>query len=89
MAALQARFLARCAVDLDRLRTIVDEGRLDDDEAKALAHSLSGAGATFGFPDISRAAGRLDDAYADGLTPSEAEVRTLVAALEAAVKPAS
>jgi len=88
MAGLRARFAARCIGDLTRLQALAAAGRMDGEEARALAHSLAGAGATFGFPEVSAAAGRLDDAYVEGRTPSQAEVLTLIAALEA-VTPAS
>jgi HPt (histidine-containing phosphotransfer) domain-containing protein len=89
MAGLRVRFAARCAGDLTRLRELVAAGRIDSDDGRALAHSLAGAGATFGFPDVSTAAGRLDDAHAEGRTPSAAEVAALIAALDAVVTPAS
>jgi len=89
MAALRARFAARCAGDLARLRELAATGGIDSDEARALAHSLAGAGATFGFPDVSTAAGRLDDAHVEGRTPSRAEIAALIASLEAVVTPAS
>lgn len=89
MAALQARFVARCAGDLARLRELFAAGAHEADETQALAHSLAGAGATFGFPDVSTAAGRLDDAYVDGRRPSPEDTDALIAALEAMVTPAS
>ena len=89
MAALRARFIERCAADLSRLRTMAAKGELGGEEPRALVHSLAGAGATFGFPEVSTAAGRLDDAYVSGRIPSEAEVRALIAALEAVATPAS
>lgn len=89
LAALQARFVARCAGDLARLRALVAAGDLQTEEARALAHSLAGAGATFGFPQVSAAAGRLDDSYAEGRPPLEEDATALLAALEAAATPAS
>ncbi len=89
MQALRARFAARCAGDLACLQDLAATGRMAGDEARALAHSLAGAGATFGFPDVSTAAGDLDDAYVEGRAPSEAEVAALIAALQAVVTPAS
>lgn len=89
MAALQARFVARCAGDLERLRELANAGEPGTGEMRLLAHSLAGAGATFGFPGVSTAAGLLDDAFVAGQAPSEAEVGALIAALEAVVTPAS
>lgn len=89
MAALQARFVARCAGDLERLRELPNAGEPGTGEMRSLAHSLAGAGATFGFPRVSTAAGRVDDAFVAGRAPSEAEVGALIAALEAVVTPAS
>lgn len=89
MAGLRARFVARCANDLTRLLALSAAGEMGGEEPRALAHSLAGAGATFGFPEVSTAAGRLDDVYVGGRIPSEAEVRALIAALEAVATPAS
>ena len=89
MAALRSRFAARCVGDLERLRALAADGRMDSEEAQGLVHSLAGAGATFGYPDVSTAAGHLDDAFVEGRTPSEAAVRALLAALEAMTTPAS
>lgn len=88
-AGLQARFVARCADDLVRFRQLIATGDLECDEARALAHSLAGAGATFGFPLISTAAGRLDDAYVERRRPSDTDANALVVALDQIVTAAS
>lgn len=81
LQALRARFVARCATDLQRLRTL-SNGSLEAEELRALAHSLAGAAGTFGFPDISEAAGRLDDCYALGEPPRPEMVAALTARLQ-------
>jgi HPt (histidine-containing phosphotransfer) domain-containing protein len=48
-------------------------------------HSLSGAAGTFGFPEISLAAGVADDAFARGGAPSRAEIDHLIRTMEAAL----
>ncbi|HZV83374.1 MAG TPA: Hpt domain-containing protein [Brevundimonas sp.] len=85
MAALKARFVARCEGDLARLRILTTEGQPDVAETRMLVHGLAGAGATFGFPDVSTTAGRVDDAYVDGRPPSQADIASLIDALEAVV----
>ena len=86
LAELRARFLQRCVSDLARLRNLSSQGRLASDELKALAHSLAGAAGTFGFPEISACAGRLDDAFADGRQPHRRDIAALEAALDSAIR---
>jgi len=84
MQALRDRFVERCRGDLVRLKVLA-AGDLSADELGALAHSLAGAGGVFGFPEVSAAAGRLDDAYASGETPSPAAVAALLDELQRVV----
>ncbi|MFN3536947.1 MAG: Hpt domain-containing protein [Brevundimonas sp.] len=85
LAALKAKFLERCAGDLDRLERLMASDGLGSDEMRFLAHSLSGAAGTFGFPEISAAAAVADEAFADGGTPEHAEARHLAEALKRAL----
>lgn len=76
MAALRARFLARAAEDLMRLR---GPDALADAELGARVHQLAGAAGVFGFPELSRLAAIVDH----GLHRGEAvDLIPLIAALE-------
>ena len=85
LAALRERFLDRCVGDLARLDDLAARGALDVDEMQNLVHSLAGAAGTFGFPEISAAAGECDDAFAQGGAPDRAKVEHLAAAIRAAL----
>ena len=60
MAALRQRFLARAAAD----RAALIEARLNADRAAIcrIAHGLAGAAGTFGYPELSAAALRVEEA---------------------------
>jgi HPt (histidine-containing phosphotransfer) domain-containing protein len=81
--ALRARFVERCRADLETL-----EGRPDQGVLHRLAHGLSGAGGTFGHPEISGAAGRIDDVLADGGEPEPGDLDALADALRAVIRSA-
>lgn len=85
LAGLRVRFLDRCVGDLQRLEDLLARGALDVDEMQDLVHSLAGAAGTFGFPDISAAAGECDDAFAKGEAPDRAGVERLTAAIRDAL----
>jgi HPt (histidine-containing phosphotransfer) domain-containing protein len=87
LAALRLKFVARCVGDLARLRDLA-RGDLGSSELQDLAHSLAGAAGTFGFPHVSEVAGRVDDRFAVGQTPSQADVDALIAALHEVVEAA-
>ena len=76
MQELRRRFVERCRGDLKRLDA-AQEGESDASVLEDLAHSLAGAGGTFGFPEVSEAAARLDDRFAAGQTPPPDEVAAL------------
>lgn len=86
LAALREKFRARSANDLTRLKTLV-EGDLLSKDLRHLAHSLSGAAGTFGFPALSEAAGLIDDDYAAGRTPERPAFDRLQRELEAVTAP--
>lgn len=85
LAGLRARFLERCVADLERLDRLMREGDQDTGEMQTLVHGLAGAAGTFGFPDISEAAGECDDAFACGDAPDREMLERLAATLKAAV----
>ena len=85
LGGLRVRFLDRCVGELERLDDLVAKGALDVDEMQDLVHSLAGAAGTFGFPDISAAAGDCDDAFAQGGAPDRATVGRLAAAIRTAL----
>ncbi|HEY0926285.1 Hpt domain-containing protein [Brevundimonas sp.] len=85
LAALRTRFRERCAGDVSRLQDLLARDDLGAAELRSLVHSLSGAAGTFGFPEISLAAGVADDAFARGGAPSRAEIDQLIRTMEAAL----
>jgi two-component system OmpR family response regulator len=62
--SLSGRFLERTRLDVDRLREIIAGAYQGDRsflaEAKHVAHSIHGAGAMFGFADVSAAGGSIE-----------------------------
>lgn len=84
-ANLRARFLTRCEGDLARIERLLDGQPLDTGELRALVHGLAGAAGTFGFPDISEAAGDCDDAFALDRLPDRDRVETLANAIRRAL----
>ena len=85
LAALRARFRERCAGDVTRLQDLLARDELGAEALRNLVHSLSGAAGTFGFPEISLAAGAVDDAFAAGGTPTRDQVDQLIRTMEAAL----
>lgn len=78
--ALRLRFVERCRRDLAGL-----EAGVGDADLRIVAHGIAGTGGTFGHPEISAAAGRVEDALlADG-RPTEEELEALKAALRRAI----
>ncbi len=57
-------FLRRASSDVDRLRKLIERARLGDQsaygEAERVAHSLHGAAAMFGFPEVSASGGVIE-----------------------------
>jgi len=82
MAALRARFLARCADDLEALRRAGDPA-----EVRALIHRLAGSAGAFGFDHVSRKAGDIDDRLHAGEAVGPAELEPLIEALETITRP--
>lgn len=77
---LRGRFLDRCRQDLEAIRTERDPERL-----RAVVHRLSGAAGTFGFTDLSKEAGEVDDVLVEGGTPTPEAMQRLIGKTEAAI----
>lgn len=79
--ALKARFVTRCAGDLPVLERAL-EGGVDAETLRITVHRLSGAAGTFGYHDLSRLAGVVDDRLVEGKAVSKAELTPLVEAVQ-------
>lgn len=64
MARLRERFLARAGED--RLALLEASAAGDAAAVRRVVHGLAGAGGTFGFPEVSEAAQRVEDALDEG-----------------------
>jgi len=82
LAALRERFRARVADDRARLETLAAKG-MQGDELRDLVHNLAGTAGMFGFPDVSAAAGEIDDQLAAGLATNATSLDRLRASLDA------
>jgi CheY-like chemotaxis protein len=64
VGSLTDQFLERTRLDVARLRTILGRPRHEDrssmDEVARTAHSMHGAGAMFGFPELSATSGAIE-----------------------------
>lgn len=89
LAALTARFLQRCAADLDQLDRRLNDAPFESADLDALFHRLAGAAGTFGFAAIGAAAGACDDAFARGEAPDRAAVERLAETIREALPRAS
>jgi HPt (histidine-containing phosphotransfer) domain-containing protein len=76
-AELGATFRAQLPDRLAELRRLAGEGRLD--ELRAIAHQIAGRGGTFGAPEVTTAARRVEDA-------AEAELAAALDRLAAAIE---
>lgn len=77
--ALRRRFVERCREDLAVLEAAIG-GTVAADGLRATVHRLSGAAGTFGYPELSRLAGEVDDALIErGRAPEEALAELVVA----------
>ncbi|MBC6983455.1 Hpt domain-containing protein [Caulobacter sp. 17J80-11] len=60
--ALKRRFAARCVEDLPVIeRALADPKAVSAEDLRFVVHRLSGAAGTFGFAELSAAAGEADD----------------------------
>jgi HPt (histidine-containing phosphotransfer) domain-containing protein len=74
---LRQRFLDRSSGELYTLKTEREREAL-----RLVVHRMAGAAGTFGFPDLSRIAGEIDDALVEGKSVGDAEMAPLIAELE-------
>jgi HPt (histidine-containing phosphotransfer) domain-containing protein len=88
LARLREQFMVRVITHLATLDDLADRldaagTAADREESRWIAHSLAGAGGTFGFPVVSRHAGDLEDYLATGPENAAlaARLRTTVAAI--------
>jgi len=76
LSELVPRFLAHRRADADRLREALERG--DFDTVRAIGHAMKGAGAGYGFDEISVIGDALERLARAGDAPAaEAEVRRL------------
>lgn len=84
LAALRARFKARCLDDLAVLVAARADPALRSQEAlRTTVHRLSGAAGTFGYPVVSEVAGELDQDLHDGRPVDADRLDLLIAAVSA------
>ena len=80
MADLIQEFVGELASRADALSADLRAGRTDD--LRRRAHQLRGAAAGYGFPEISGAAGALEDCLRQGAPVGDQRVATLASSLE-------
>jgi two-component system, OmpR family, response regulator len=77
VGSLTHSFLERTGNDVVCLRAIIERARHGDlsvlEEAERVAHSIHGAGAMFGFPEVSAVAGAIER-LVEGITASTAAI---------------
>lgn len=78
--ALRVRFVRRCAQDLPVLEVAL-EGAADRGRLRSTVHRLSGAAGTFGYAELSRLAGAVDDRLVVGQEAPRDDLAQLVEAL--------
>jgi HPt (histidine-containing phosphotransfer) domain-containing protein len=89
LAALKSRFIARGAEDLATLRSHLGGKRLDPTTLRFTVHRLCGAAGTFGYPEISDAAGAAEDDILERPDQSDASLRRLAETLERLIESAA
>lgn len=82
--ALRRRFIERCRQDLAVLEAALARD-VADPALRATVHRLSGAAGTFGFPELSRIAGAMDDALIEHGRTEPAELARLIDAVRALI----
>ncbi len=78
--ALRRRFVERCRLDLAVLEHALS-GTVEAEVLRATVHRLSGAAGTFGYPDLSRLAGEVDDALIEHGRADATQLADLVRAV--------
>jgi HPt (histidine-containing phosphotransfer) domain-containing protein len=89
---LQQKFVERCKNELVVLTETASKTVLEPESLSLLArlaHSLAGAGGTFGFTEISKEASGLEDLLTSDSSKDEMQVRRALQALIAAVNRAT
>ncbi len=94
LASLRLRFIERCRSELRTLCQMRDdwlhEANGTDDRFVRTVHGLAGAGATFGFPEVSRQASDLETLLLENDSPEADRRRALdllIATLESLTGP--
>lgn len=77
---LRRRFVERCREDLVVLEAAT-RGAVEAHALRATVHRLSGAAGTFGYPELSRLAGEVDDALIEDGEADGAQLAALVEAV--------
>lgn len=83
--ALRRRFVERCRDDLAVLEAAV-AGTDGADVLRATVHRLSGAAGTFGYPELSRLAGEVDDALIEDGRADAAQLSELIEAVRVLIQ---
>jgi HPt (histidine-containing phosphotransfer) domain-containing protein len=81
LVQLKSRFIARSTDDLAALRGHLEGACLDAAALRFTVHRLSGAAGTFGYADVSEAAGHAEDDLLDRPDSADASLRRLVEVL--------
>lgn len=82
LEGLRIKFRARCEGDAVAIAAHLD-GRPADEPLERIIHRIAGAAGMFGAPDLGQAAQKLDEGFADGRQPSEADLRNILALIAA------
>lgn len=77
--AIRQRFRERALADAEALSEALRAGNRA--QIEALAHGLAGAAGIFGFTEIGGKAKAVDQKFADGGTPSSAQIEALIAVI--------
>lgn len=85
LGRLRTRFVARAADDLAALQRHLGGQELAPEPLRFLVHRLAGAAGTFGYPDISDAAGRAEDDLLASSPDLQTSLGRLVKALRSLV----
>ncbi len=81
LRAVKQVFLARTREEYTTLRRHQQMRDLPRDELRRIIHRLSGSAGFFGYPDIGRMAGLIDEELADGAADDQIDLPRLLAAL--------
>jgi two-component system OmpR family response regulator len=76
LQALTEKFRARCSDEAKAIAAFLS-GKTQDDDLLGILHRIAGSGATFGYPDLSVAAGELETAVRDTGDADRARLKQL------------